>query len=79
MLGNYKNRRQTIHNFKKLETMRRSPGLLLNTTSSQKREPVSHLAGAYKAALKVPIISYEINIEEKTRFYGSTFIQSQEF
>lgn len=53
MLGSYRNRRQTESNFLNFECKRRSPDLLLQSTSSQKREPVSHKRGAFKAALKV--------------------------
>jgi len=55
LLGNFKNRRQTERNFKKYDGYDNiQPGsALLSSNSSMYREPVSHVKGAFRRAIKV--------------------------
>ena len=58
MLGNYKNRRKTERVFKHLErrsNRRENGSLLLKSSSSMHREPVSHVSGAFKQTLAVSL------------------------
>jgi hypothetical protein len=60
LMGAYKNRRQT-ENFKHFDITK--PSLLMRKVSSRPREPVSHIRGAFKFALRVSFSILPFNRE----------------